>query len=79
MKCMTEIGSLSVGPEYDDKFGLLFSMVMSSVANTLSVDAPLVDIYEDSSDADQNFIQNLALFLCGFLSNHLKVFIYHHL
>lgn len=30
-------------------------------------------VYEESNDDDQEFVQNLALFLTGFLSSHLKV------
>jgi exportin-1 len=32
----------------------------------------LADIYENSSDDDQNFIQNLGIFLSSFFSAHLK-------
>jgi exportin-1 len=32
----------------------------------------LADIYENSSDEDQNFIQNLALFFSAFYGAHLK-------
>ena len=31
MKCLSEIAGLSVGPEYDPKFVVLFAMVMTSV------------------------------------------------
>ena len=31
------------------------------------------DVYENSSDDDQEFVQNLALFLTSFLTAHLKV------
>jgi exportin-1 len=31
------------------------------------------NVYENSNDDDQEFVQNLALFLTTFLSNHLRV------
>ena len=31
LKCLSEIGGLSVGPEYNAKFVILFQMVMTSV------------------------------------------------
>ena len=30
-------------------------------------------VYENSSDDDQEFVQNLALFLTSFLSSHLRI------
>lgn len=36
----------------------------------LSVD--FRDVYENGNDAQQNFIQNLAIFFCTLFSNHLK-------
>ncbi|KAL2919489.1 Karyopherin transporter [Polyrhizophydium stewartii] len=73
LKCFTEIGALQVGPEYDEKFSILFSMVMSGIISFMPVDLDLADIYENSSDDDQNFIQNLALFFSSFFATHLKV------
>jgi len=35
IQCLTEIGGLQVGPEYNDKFILLFNMVMGSVVNMI--------------------------------------------
>lgn len=31
LKCLSEIGGLNVGPEYNDKFVTLFNVVMTSV------------------------------------------------
>lgn len=31
LKCLSEIAALSVGPEYDPKFVVLFAMVMTSI------------------------------------------------
>ncbi|KAI9209722.1 CRM1 C terminal-domain-containing protein [Polychytrium aggregatum] len=72
LKCMTEIGSLQVGPEYSENFVVLFHMVMSSIRQVFPPNTDLVPIWEDSTDEDQNYIQNLAMFLCQFFTVHLK-------
>lgn len=61
-----------MGPEYDAKFSTLFGMVLESVVNVLPITLNLADVYENSNDKEQNFIQNLALFLSTFLGTHLK-------
>lgn len=33
----------------------------------------IAEVYENSNDDDQEFVQNLALFLTGYLSQHLKI------
>lgn len=33
----------------------------------------VANVYENSTDDDQEFVQNLALFLTSFLAAHLKV------
>ncbi|TPX51840.1 hypothetical protein SeLEV6574_g00005 [Synchytrium endobioticum] len=73
LKCLTEIGGLQVGPEYNQKFVLLYNMVMDAVIKMIPINTDLVSVYENSSDDDQQFIQNLALSLCSFLSAHLKI------
>lgn len=40
---------------------------------TLGSPTDIAQLYEDASDEDQQYIQNLALFLTGFLGVHLKV------
>ncbi|KAI8910419.1 CRM1 C terminal-domain-containing protein [Gorgonomyces haynaldii] len=73
MKCLTEIGALQVGAEYDSKFVVFYSLVMKGITNIMPIALNLADIYENSTDDDQNFIQNLALFFSNFYSAHLKV------
>ncbi|KAJ3388329.1 Karyopherin transporter [Entophlyctis sp. JEL0112] len=72
LKCLTEIGGLQVGPEYNEKFAVLFNVVMTSISKMIPQDADLAMLYESDSDAEQ-FIQNLGLFLTNFLGAHLKV------
>ncbi|KAG0255895.1 Karyopherin transporter [Mortierella polycephala] len=73
LRCLTEIGSLSVSSDYDDKFVILFNIVMTSIANTVPIGANIADLYENANDDEQQYIQNVALFLTGFLSVHLKL------
>ena len=48
-------------------------MVMDGVVSVLPANLNLADVYENSSDDEQNFIQDLSLFLCTFLGAHVRV------
>ncbi|KAG0377330.1 MAG: CRM1 C terminal-domain-containing protein [Linnemannia gamsii] len=73
LRCLTEIGSLTVAADYNEKFVILFNIVMTSVAKTIPIGANISEMYENASDDEQQYIQNLALFLTGFLGVHLKL------
>ncbi|KAI1319900.1 Karyopherin transporter [Mortierella claussenii] len=73
LRCLTEIGNLSVAPEYNDKFVILFNIVMTSVAKTIPISGNIAEMYESASDDEQFYIKNVAMFLNGFLSVHLKL------
>lgn len=75
LKCLTEIGGLQIGPQYsyDEKLIQLFTEVLTSVAKTIPLTVSLKDTYAKSNSRDQEFVQNLALFLCNFFSMHLSV------
>ncbi|KAJ3220031.1 Karyopherin transporter [Dinochytrium kinnereticum] len=72
LKCLTEIGALQVGSEYNEKFLRLFGLVMNSVVKILPLTTDFADLYDNDSSAEE-FIQNLALFLTSFLGAHLKI------
>ncbi|KAF8590540.1 hypothetical protein K439DRAFT_1651189 [Ramaria rubella] len=72
LKCLSEIAALSVGPEYDPKFVVLFAMVMTSVNRMIPPSTNIAEAYESSGDSGQELVLNLALFLSNFLSNHLR-------
>lgn len=61
-----------MGGEYNEAFIKLFDMIMRVVVKIVPPDTDLTEVYENASDADQQFIQNLALFLSAFLVGHLK-------
>ncbi|KAG9304016.1 hypothetical protein G9A89_005926 [Geosiphon pyriformis] len=73
LKCLTEIGALQVDPQYNEKFVILFDLVVSAVSAMIPPNTDIATIYQNSSNEEQEFIQNLALFFTGFLSSHLKI------
>ena len=73
LKCLSEIGGLQIGPEYNNKFIILFNMVMTSVNKMIPPNTDIAGAYEASADADQELILNLALFLTNFLSAHVTI------
>ena len=74
LKCLTEIGSLSTGSyPFDEKLVQMFCETLTTVSKILPLSTDLKKIYPASNSRDQEFVQNLALFLCGFFSTHLNV------
>jgi len=69
MKCLTEIAGVTV-PHYDDKFIAMFNESMQQLETMLPVDTNIKDAFKKGSDAEQMFIQNLAMFFCAFLKEH---------
>ncbi|KAJ7063298.1 CRM1 C terminal-domain-containing protein [Mycena amicta] len=59
LSCLASVAGLEVGPEYDGKFVVLFSMTLAAA-------------YADADDSAQELILNLALFLTNFLGAHLR-------
>ena len=75
LKCLTEIGGLQIGPQfqYDEKLISMFTEVMTTVSKIIPLSVSLKESYEKSGSRDQDFVQNLALFLSNFFSVHLNV------
>ena len=75
LKCLTEIGGLQIGSQYsyDEKLVQMFTEVMTTVSKIIPLSVSLKESYEKSSSKDQEFVQNLALFLCNYFSVHLNV------
>lgn len=75
LKCLTEIGGLQLGPSvaYDQKLIHMYTETMTTVSSIIPLSVNLRDTYEKSNARDQEFVQNLALFLCQFFSVHLNV------
>lgn len=74
LQCLSEVGSLpEAGDEYNNQFVELFRVFMGQLVSFLppSVDIPAA--YAAGSEEDQQFVQNLALFLTSFLRQHLAL------
>jgi len=70
LKCLTEIAGLATGPQYDDAFTSLFAQTMVQLEQMLPLSINIREAYAKGHDAEQNFIQNLAMFLCTMLRQH---------
>ncbi|CAH0555182.1 unnamed protein product [Brassicogethes aeneus] len=69
LKCLTEIAGVTVS-NYDEMFVQLFTQTMSQLETMLPLQTDIKTAYACGQDQEQNFIQNLALFLCTFLKEH---------
>ena len=73
LKCLTEIAALDVKDSYDSQFFTMFQRSMEVLSTIVPENANLADSYQNGSDEDQNFIQNLAMFITSFLKEHLTL------
>ena len=62
-----QIGGLSVGPEADAQFVQLYVIFMNQLVSVLPQNTDIPKAYEQGSDDEQEFVQNLAIFLTSFL------------
>nr|NVI73689.1 embargoed [Cucujiformia] len=69
LKCLTEIAGVTVS-NYNEMFINLFTQTMVQLEGMLSLETDIKTAYAHGQDQEQNFIQNLALFLCTFLREH---------
>nr|NVI73602.1 embargoed [Cucujiformia] len=69
LKCLTEIAGVTVS-SYNDVFVNLFTYTMEQLETMLPLAMDIKSAYAQGQDQEQNFIQNLALFLCTFLKEH---------
>ncbi|XP_018302324.1 exportin-1 isoform X3 [Mycetomoellerius zeteki] len=71
LKCLTEIAAvIATIPNYDDMFIILFINTMEQLEIMLPLETNIREAYAAGQDQEQNFIQNLAMFLCTFLKDH---------
>ena len=77
LQCLTEIGGLQTDgpgqPAYDEQLVRMFTEVLTTISTFIPLSLDLKATYPDSNSRDQEFIQNLALFLCNFFGMHLNV------
>lgn len=70
LNCLTEIAGLVNVSNYDTMFVTLFTETMTKLQEMLPSSTNIREAYSVGRDQDQNFIQNLAMFLCTFLKDH---------
>lgn len=71
LKCLTEIAAVTATvPNYDDVFVVLFINTMQQLEVMLPLETNIREAYAAGQDQEQNFIQNLAMFLCTYLKDH---------
>ncbi|PNY26121.1 Exportin-1, partial [Tolypocladium capitatum] len=78
LQCLTEIGGLQTGgagqsSSYDEQLIKMFTEVLTTIADIIPVSLDLKTTYPTSNSRDQEFVQNLALFLCNFFGMHLNL------
>ncbi|EME83769.1 uncharacterized protein MYCFIDRAFT_214497 [Pseudocercospora fijiensis CIRAD86] len=73
LKCLTEIGSLQTEHNWNEKLVQMFTETLTTISNIIPLQMDLKSTYASSNSRDQEFVQNLALFLCNFFSNHLSI------
>nr|NVI73656.1 embargoed [Cucujiformia] len=69
LKCLTEVAGVAVS-NYSEIFVNLFTYTMQQLVIMLPLETDIKTAYAQGQDQEQNFIQNLALFLCTFLKAH---------
>lgn len=77
LQCLTEIGGLQTGGpgsnNYDEQLIKMFTEVLTTISTIIPIQMDLKSTYPQSNSRDQQFVQNLALFLTNFFSMHLNV------
>lgn len=72
LKCLSEIAGLNV-PDYNENFVSMFKDTMENLDQMIGQNANMNHIYANGNDMEQEFVQNLAIFLCTFLKEHGKL------
>ncbi|GAM19592.1 hypothetical protein SAMD00019534_027670, partial [Acytostelium subglobosum LB1] len=73
LKCLVEIASLSLGPEYDQVFVFIIDQFMNTLKFYKPDPAKIPSDYEDGDQSETDFIHSLTFFLTTFFKAHLKI------
>ncbi|KAJ2560614.1 Karyopherin transporter [Coemansia sp. RSA 1822] len=73
IKCLTEIGSLECGNDYQEQLVNMFTMAVGGLHEILGDLGNVSEEWDEYDDDQQEFIQNVAIFLTSFLSSHLRL------
>ncbi|KAL1121954.1 hypothetical protein AAG570_003362 [Ranatra chinensis] len=69
LNCLTEIAGVKAS-KYDDMFVTFITQTMAQLERMLPTNTNIREAYAAGQDQEQNFIQNLAMFLCTYLKEH---------
>lgn len=78
LQVFTEIGGLQTGQPgqpnaYSEQLVKMFVDVLTTIAGIIPISLDLKSTYPQSNAKDQEFLQELALFLCNFFGQHVDV------
>jgi len=73
LKCLTEIAGLHTEPNYNEKLVQMFTETLTAISKIIPLSLDLKATYAQSNGRDQEFVQNLALYLTNFFTVHLGV------
>jgi exportin-1 len=78
LQVFTEIGGLATGGPgqpnaYSENLVKMFVEVLQTISNIIPLHLDIKTTYPQSNSKDQEFIQELALFLCNFFGQHVDV------
>eukprot|EP01104_Vermistella_antarctica_P005997 TRINITY_DN16731_c0_g1_i1.p1 TRINITY_DN16731_c0_g1~~TRINITY_DN16731_c0_g1_i1.p1 ORF type:complete len:1068 (-),score=371.53 TRINITY_DN16731_c0_g1_i1:114-3317(-) len=73
LQCITEIGGLSIGNAHDEHFVKLFGLFMPRLRAIIPPATNIPEAYDNGSDDECQFVQNLALFFVSFFKSHLSI------
>ncbi|XP_063683019.1 exportin-1-like [Bolinopsis microptera] len=69
LKCLTEIAGIDARA-HESQFCELFNLTMNQIKTMLPLTTNLREAYKSGRDDEQNFIQNMALFISTILKEH---------
>ncbi|KAF2073970.1 hypothetical protein CYY_004715 [Polysphondylium violaceum] len=73
LKCLAEIGSLNLSPQYDNFFVVIIDSFMIKIKQFKPDPKKIPEDYEDGDQGEHNFIQAVTIFLTSFFKSHLKL------
>uniref|UniRef100_A0A7S0WF70 Importin N-terminal domain-containing protein n=1 Tax=Chlamydomonas leiostraca TaxID=1034604 RepID=A0A7S0WF70_9CHLO len=73
LQCLTEVGMLVMGPEFNSQFETFYKIFMQQLAAVVPPTVNIPEAYERGTDDQQKFVQNLALFFTGFFKGHISL------
>jgi hypothetical protein len=66
VRLCVQVGSLTMPPEFNTHFGQFFRLFTEQLATILPPDTNLPAAFDNGTDEQQAFVQNLALFYTGY-------------